>query len=345
MSREIQWRRKWHPDLKACPWQALEAGGQNFLVKTKFSNDSCEIMITDLVSFWYEHLPETTLRKRIQELNPSVEAPLTKILDHIKLTVERPPRGTTHITEHTPGGDHREGEGPRFLLRIGSQLAGMPFTWNFVCRPVTDLVASDHLTKPLMTMVSELTRRQAELEKIILLKDTEIEDYISQGARPSRKHYKTVPYDEVAFFNSMLDSKDFEEQVKKMGEVAFNDANRELYRHIMTKHAWLNWSPTKGKAPQSLDDDESLNAGVNTGSSIPSWTNRIPPSVISSGESSPASSPTKSPSKSPVSAGSRTPDDSPVKNVELIRRQALERRLEQDAKKQEKPKKKKKMAF
>ena len=45
------------------------------------------------------------------------------------------------------------------------------------------------MTKPLLTMTAELLRQQDELTKIILLKDKEIDDYISQGARPSRSMY------------------------------------------------------------------------------------------------------------------------------------------------------------
>ncbi|XP_076089997.1 uncharacterized protein LOC143062031 [Mytilus galloprovincialis] len=71
-----------------------------------------------------------------------------------------------------------------------------------------------------------------------------------------------------------------------------------------------------------------------------SWgSSRLPPSVIG-----PLSQ--KSPNESPVSSKSNTPDTSPIKDTELMRRQALERRLESDeAKKHEKTKKKKKIAF
>ena len=46
--------------------------------------------------------------------------------------------------------------------------------------------ARDHLTVPLLAMVSELFRRQKELTTIIVAKDKEIDDYKSQGVRTSR---------------------------------------------------------------------------------------------------------------------------------------------------------------
>ena len=46
--------------------------------------------------------------------------------------------------------------------------------------------ARDHLTVPLLAMVSELLRQQKELMTIIVAKDKEIDDYKSQGVRTSR---------------------------------------------------------------------------------------------------------------------------------------------------------------
>lgn len=45
---------------------------------------------------------------------------------------------------------------------------------------------SEHLIVPLMAMVGELMRRQAELITIIQSKDKEIDDYKSQGVKTSR---------------------------------------------------------------------------------------------------------------------------------------------------------------
>ena len=48
------------------------------------------------------------------------------------------------------------------------------------------LQARDHLTVPLLAMVSELFRRQREMTVILAAKDKEIDDYKSQGVRTSR---------------------------------------------------------------------------------------------------------------------------------------------------------------
>lgn len=328
---EIEWRRKWKPNLTSIPWQPLKIDGDIYLIKCKFTQNSYELLITDLTSFWHEELSENALKKRIQKLNPSIEAPVTRILDQIRNCLESQERGTNISVEFKSG---EEGDTQKMILKINSQLAGLPFSWHFIGINAEKELASENLLVPLMAMVGELTRRQKELFKILQSKDKEIDDYKSQGVKTSRKHIETQEFVPTAFENTMLMSKGFEDEVKNLGSTAFDEEGQDLYRQIMTKHAWLH----REKKDEELSDvaDKRASTGNSWGS------NRLPPSV--GGPSS--LSPKKSPNKSPASSNTNTPDTSPVKDTELMRRQALERRLEsEEAKKQEKTKKKKKMAF
>ena len=63
---EIEWRRKWKPSLTSIPWQPLNIDGEIYLIKCKFTQDSYELLVTDLSNFWYEELSENALKKRIQ---------------------------------------------------------------------------------------------------------------------------------------------------------------------------------------------------------------------------------------------------------------------------------------
>lgn len=328
--------------MRSCPWQPVEIGGDRYLIKFRFTQDSYEILITDLVHFWYEEIEDIALRKRIQKLNPSIEASLTRILDQIRSSIEFPERETTLSVGFKPDGNEE-----KLMLKINSQLAGMPFLWNFVGRVADEEMASENLIVPLLGMVSELSRRQGELVKIISNKDKEIDDYKSQGVKTSRKHMETKGFVETAFENEMLLSKDFESSVNNLGSTAFDETCQDLYRQIMTKQAWINRSPSK-----AAEEDEFADASVEEegrkGSSGPSWgTGRLPPSITGPKSVSPDKvRPKTSPAKSPKSSASNTPESSPVKDSEHLRRMALERRLEQEEmKKHEKTKKKKKIAF
>lgn len=340
---ELQWRRQWKPDLSACPWKPLPASLTTFdantvscfLVKSKFHNDSYEFLITDMVHFWYEKLGGSALKRRVSELNPSIEAPISKILDQIRQSLESPGKETKLAVRTSD---------EEAVLEMESHLAGVPFLYSFKASTAPHAMARDHLTVPLMAMVGELYRQQQELFKLLAGKDRQIEDYKSQGAKVSRKYLETAPFDDVAFRNSMVTSKGFEEEVKTFGEKAFTSCGQELYREITTKRAWLRSSPIKDEGGDGLESVADQPKGA---PSIESWGNRLPPSIANKNQSpsKSASSPVKSPQKSPGS-GNSSAGSTPVKDSELLRRQALERKLEEEETKlQEKSKKKKKLKF
>ncbi|CAC5404295.1 NHEJ1 [Mytilus coruscus] len=349
MTTEIEWRRRWKPDLTSIPWQPLNIDGDVYLIKCKFTQNTYELLLTNLKSFWHEELSENALKKRVQKLNPSIEASVSRILDQIKNCLESQERGTSI----TIGFKDEEEENSKMVLKINSQLAGLPFCWNFLGKAADKEMASENLIVPLMAMVGELTRRQRELIKILQSKDKEIDDYKSQGGKTTRKHIETQEFVETAFENTMLMSKGFEEEVKSFLVLIiafdelqgfeeariFDDSGQDLYRQIMTKHSWLHRQKNEEELPVNDTSDEGRKPSTGT-----SWgSSRLPPSVAGPKSMSPSQ---KSPNKSPASSKSNTPDTSPIKDTELMRRQALERRLESDeAKKQEKAKKKKKMAF
>ncbi|XP_050406642.1 non-homologous end-joining factor 1 [Patella vulgata] len=330
LETESDWRRRFKPDLKVATWRKLTLVSGNYLLKTFFTQNSYEVLITDLCSFWHEKMEEQELKKRIQKLNPSIEAPLTKVLDQINQNVNIPMNQDDHLSVTMK--DCEDG-GQNCIMSINSQLAGMPFIWKFVCEPADSELAKENLTVPLMAMVSELLRRQQELFSIIYKKDKEIEDYKSQGARISRRYLVTPPFNAIGFFHNMNVSAGFEAEMRKKGMYVFNEIGGKLYEAVMIKQAWINKSPLKRKADESLEDADSLTDDVPKEPSVASWSNRLPPSM------------TETKAESPKSSVNNTPESSPAKE-ELLRRERLERQLqEEEQKKQEKAKKKKKMAF
>ncbi|CAL1528364.1 unnamed protein product [Lymnaea stagnalis] len=335
MSTELQWRRRWKPNLHSSPWKQLNIDNANkYLFKIKFDDNSYEFLITDMTMFWYESIGGEGLKKRFNKLNPCVEASLRTILDQIHDNISNPGKETKLTSLRRDD---------TFILNINSHLEGMPFSYTCEAELANNETGRDHLTIPLMAMVGELFRQQQELFKILVAKDKQIDDYKSQGAKVSRKWLETAPFDDVAFCNSMVTSKGFEEQIKTYGEKAFTSTAQDLYREINTKRAWLLSSPIKDA---ERDPSESLNEPPE-GPSVESWSNRVPASIVPknispSNFASSRVSPEKSSNCSESVQGSNT--ETPVKDSEFLRRQALERKLEQEAAK-EKVKKKKKLKF
>ncbi|CAG5127160.1 unnamed protein product, partial [Candidula unifasciata] len=312
MTAELQWRRRWKPDLKSSPWKPLEQvdiqdardTSQKYLMKTKFDDRSCELLVTDLSHFWYEKLTEDALKKRVAKQNPSIEAPLPKILDHIQSSLQKPGKETQLSLTH---------QNDRIILKVNSLLAGMPFHFSFQAELADQEMGREHLTIPLMAMVGELYRQQQELFRLLALKDKQIDDYKSQGATVSRKYLETAPFDEVAFHNSMATSKGFEEEVKTFGEKAFTSLGQDLYREISTKRAWLLSSPVKDGDVEVDETSESV--GAPGGPSVESWSNRLPTSLVqrnTSPNKQPSSS-NSSPAKSPASSKGSSTEETPTK--------------------------------
>lgn len=321
---EVEWRRKWKPDLKACPWQPITIGNQQFLFKCKYTHDSYELLITNNCHFWCEHLEGDELESRTISLNPNVKATPTRILDEIQNCLENPSKKTADIVKMNLN---------KLIIHVDSQLAGMAFVWEFKCQQADSEMISENFNIPLLAMVAELSRRNDELVKVIDAKDKEIDDYKSQGAKASRKHIETSTFVRTAFENNMIMSKEFEQEVKRLGLSGFSEDNQDLYRQIMTRYAYLT-------RPVTADETDEDSVNEQKTPSLNSWeTSRLPASLTdkSPEKTSPGSSPRKSPAK-----GSSSTETSPAKDTEMMRRQALERKLEDEERKKNEPKKKKK---
>ena len=100
--------------------------------------DFIESVSEGFPSYSYPQYPHISgillLFSYLQKLNPGIEAPLTRILDQIQSVVDKNQDGSEKSLKVAFKDDAEEGE-QRMLLTISSHLAGMPFTWNFHCRP------------------------------------------------------------------------------------------------------------------------------------------------------------------------------------------------------------------
>ena len=80
-----------------------------------------------------------------------------------------------------------------------SELAGLPFYWNFHCILACLLVVSQHLIRPLMGMSLALQCQVSDLTMMLHVIDLEIQDYQETGAVLSRNRLKTEPFEQTFF--------------------------------------------------------------------------------------------------------------------------------------------------
>ncbi|ELT91860.1 hypothetical protein CAPTEDRAFT_219799 [Capitella teleta] len=135
MHREVEteWRRTWEPCISTTSWRQLHApieppSSHSLHIKSLFRNDEYYIMFTDFKSIWTEALSPTEVKKRCQELNPSIEAPLSKILDVLKDGLSDEDHGDLRCTRVESC----------LKVQLTTKLAGIPFSWTLNCERVDD---------------------------------------------------------------------------------------------------------------------------------------------------------------------------------------------------------------
>ncbi|XP_078377948.1 non-homologous end-joining factor 1-like [Oculina patagonica] len=346
--RETSWRRRWKPDLNSQPWKPFSILDKQFLVKSMFVEMDCsyEFCLWDFSTFWYEKVERDSFRERAKELNPNVEAKLSYLLKFVQKSVEecnQKGEPTFTINEDAISDD-------QLIVKMKTKLqAGVPFVWEFHCTVGQKDMVGSQLVQPMLGMIAELHRRQAELCTLLRKKDQEIMDYKDSGVRLSRKSLGTSEFDENAFKSKMILSQGFEDAVKEAATKGFDDASGELYKQVMIKTAWL--AEKDMPEPEEEDDDAddiygSLAVGGAVGGpSAPSWADVPPPSLLGQDGGPSTTSPRASPKKTPVtspakSSGMSSPANSPSKDMELQRREELQKRLAEEAERKKRKKRK-----
>ncbi|XP_078581024.1 non-homologous end-joining factor 1-like [Branchiostoma floridae x Branchiostoma japonicum] len=332
-SAKSEWKKNWQGALSARSWQRFELEGQNFLLKTHVDHrEGYEFLLTDLTCMWHEKMDIDLVKKRCKTLNPRFEAPLPTILRLLQDNTETKKDSTDYTIQH-------KGEG--LVLVLETKVSGIRFTWEFHCQQAQKEMLRDQLLEPLMTMVGELGRREHRLGQLLKAKDREIEDYKMGGATVSRKNLQTERFDPTTFHKEQLVCKEFDEQVGQGWQEAFSRENQELYREVMLTQAWFNREEEEDE--EVSDEDSSLLGGMT--SHHAAGATKGSPSRVDE-QRSPSVSPRKRPAGSPLKAGGAvsTPEKS-QKDVELMRREALQKRLQEEAQRKQAKKKKKGALF
>ncbi|XP_038604896.1 non-homologous end-joining factor 1 [Tachyglossus aculeatus] len=195
-------------DLLCRPWAWLQLPGDSLLAKAHFTDRGYTLLLCDLQHAWLERVDSDLVSRRAKELNKRLTAPPAAFLSRLDglLRSALGDGGDPH-----PGGDPRPGQSPpettfrcaraagTLTLSVGSQLAGLPFRWDFHCAPAPSSLVFEQLVRPLMGMSLALQSQVRELAGLLRLKDTQIQDYEDGGATLSRDRLKTEPFDEDAF--------------------------------------------------------------------------------------------------------------------------------------------------
>ncbi|KAM5270942.1 non-homologous end-joining factor 1 isoform 1-T2 [Hipposideros larvatus] len=182
-------------------WAWLQLAENSLLAKAYITKQGYALLISDLQEVWHEQVDTSVVSQRAKELNKRLTAPPEAFLCHLD-DLLRPLFKDIACSGKATFSCDRVAEA--LILRVRSELSGLPFYWNFHCILASPSLVSQHLIRPLMGMSLALQCQVRDLATLLHMKDLEIQDYQESGATLSRGRLKTEPFEENSFLEQFM---------------------------------------------------------------------------------------------------------------------------------------------
>ncbi|XP_076787762.1 non-homologous end-joining factor 1 isoform X4 [Arvicanthis niloticus] len=124
------------------PWAWLQLAENSLLAKASITKHGYALLISDLQQVWHEQVDTFVVSQRAKELNKRLTAPPAAFLRHLDevlrpLFTDSAHQDAAHPREATFSYDRGE---EVLILRVQSELSGLPFNWHFHCIPASSLL-------------------------------------------------------------------------------------------------------------------------------------------------------------------------------------------------------------
>ncbi|XP_048200688.1 non-homologous end-joining factor 1 isoform X2 [Perognathus longimembris pacificus] len=184
------------------PWAWLQLAENSLLAKAYITKKGYALLVSDLQQVWHEQVDSSVVSQRAKELNKRLTAPPAAFLCHLENLLRPLLKDDAHPGEAAAFSCDRLAEA--LILRVRSELSGLPFYWHFHCIQASPSLVSQHLIRPLMGMSLALQDHVRELAALLRMKDLEIQEYQESGATLSRGRLKTEPFEENSFLEQFM---------------------------------------------------------------------------------------------------------------------------------------------
>ncbi|KAF6115271.1 non-homologous end joining factor 1 [Phyllostomus discolor] len=283
------------------PWARLQLAENSLLAKAYITKQGYALLVSDLQEVWHEQVDASVVSQRAKELNKRLTAPPEAFLSHLDDLLRPLLRDMDCPGKATFSCDH---VAEALILRVRSELSGLPFCWNFHCIPASPSLVSQHLIRPLMGMSLALQCQVRELATLLHMKDLEIQDYQESGAALSRDRLKTEPFEEASFLEQFM--------VEKLPEACSVGDGRPFVTHLQNLYTAVTRREVQVR--QKLKDAGDPQA---SGSASPHRTNSQLPSQPEEPVSSAAAHPEPEKEPTGTSGPVQRPQLSKVKRKKL----------------------------
>ncbi|XP_039545462.1 non-homologous end-joining factor 1 isoform X1 [Pimephales promelas] len=180
--------------LLALPWVPVNIAGSDLLAKAWFGDTQYRVLLSDLSSVWEEEMNADDIQSRAQDLNKRLRAPTQAFFSHL-CSVARPSFSSQGEDPISAAHVALERHGDNLTVKLKSELAGLPFYWEFRCTTTPVAVVCRQLVRPLLAVSRVLQRQVEDLAVLLARKDAEIQDYRENGAVLSRARLQTEAFD------------------------------------------------------------------------------------------------------------------------------------------------------
>ncbi|XP_030606612.1 non-homologous end-joining factor 1 isoform X2 [Archocentrus centrarchus] len=181
------------------PWLPVSICGCQLLAKSLFGETAYHILLTDMRCVWEERMDAAAIQSRAQELNRRLRAPVKAFFSHLCEVAKPCLSGSDGQIENKAQISLVRQEDGNISMKLKSELAGLPFYWEFHCTPAPVALVCFHLVRPLLMMSRLLQRRVEQLGGLLMRKDAEIQDYRENGATLSRERLQTDVFEEQTY--------------------------------------------------------------------------------------------------------------------------------------------------
>uniref|UniRef100_A0A3Q0RM77 Non-homologous end-joining factor 1 n=1 Tax=Amphilophus citrinellus TaxID=61819 RepID=A0A3Q0RM77_AMPCI len=181
------------------PWLPVSICGCQLLAKSLFGETAYHILLTDMRCVWEERMDAAAIQSRAQELNRRLRAPVKAFFSHLCEVAKPCLSGSDGQIENKAQISLVRQEDGNISMKLKSELAGLPFYWEFHCTSAPVALVCFHLVRPLLMMSRLLQQRVEQLGGLLMRKDAEIQDYRENGATLSRERLQTDVFEEQTY--------------------------------------------------------------------------------------------------------------------------------------------------
>lgn len=295
------------------PWLPVSISGCQLLTKSWFGETAYHVLLTDMHCVWEERMDAAAIQQRSQELNRRLRAPVKAFFSHLCEVVQPCLTGSDGRVDGEAQISLTRQEDGDIRMKLKSELAGLPFYWEFHCTPAPVTVVCAQLVRPLLAMSHLLQRQVEQLGGLLGRKDAEIQDFRENGATLSRERLQTDVFEEQTYREDFMLKALPQLCSEHQDALGFNDDLQHLYAAIVAHGNTRKHKRSEEDRPPAKESDLTSSLGGSISSDTGEVREQSPDRQVNAAGAKMADRPTVKQSRPVTSEPAERPSSKPKK--------------------------------